>query len=205
MCQRFVSVDGLESTLPHYSCQCNEKIQWSGKFLSELKKILDRRSKIRYAGGDGVGPPRDRSLSRAVLLEPNQSQGIADLRRRSSLHRVEDRARQTASPPSLGVRAKPVQRDVAIPWATRRGPAPSWFSRWGIDRFVTGVAPAHHSLRRVFNTCSSVVRNCPAITSRDSGMTRIWPTTLMKFVSPCHLGTRWAWRCSGTPAPAARP
>lgn len=109
------------------------------------------------------------------------------------------------APLALGFEQNPCSGMLPSPWATRRGPAPSWFSRWGIDRFVTGVAPAHHSLRRVFNTCSSVVRNCPAITSRDSGMTRIWPTTLMKFVSPCHLGTRWAWRCSGTPAPAARP
>ena len=28
------------------------------------------------------------------------------------------------------------------------------------------------------------------------------PTTGMKFVSPLQRGTRWTWRCPGTPAPA---
>ena len=27
----------------------------------------------------------------------------------------------------------------------------------------------------------------------------------MKFVSPVHRGTRWKWKCPGTPAPAGAP
>src|SRR5262249_33483578 len=39
----------------------------------------------------------------------------------------------------------------------------------------------------------------------SSGMTRVAPTTLMKFVSPLQRGTRGRCRCPTIPAPALSP
>jgi hypothetical protein len=52
---------------------------------------------------------------------------------------------------------------------------------------------------------SKYTRNRAAAATGSSGITLVWPATVMKFVSPAQRGTTWRWMWSSTPAPAARP
>lgn len=100
--------------------------------------------------------------------------------------------------------------------------------QWGFDRLeLIGkwhpsrnlMTNAKFSIRQMLRRMSSkptpdathelearaTATNLSHILSKLPGITRTFPTTVMKFTSPPQRGTRCTCRCCGTPAPAARP
>ena len=102
-----------------------------------------------------------------------------------ALRRVEDRDRRTSNPPASWVR---VHRPILVD-----------------DLRISTTSSLVMTGGTRHRAHTTALRSISKLCSNESGTTRTSPTVAIKFVSPPQRGMTCTCRCSGNPAPAARP